>query len=143
MHVEKPIYQNKLFDAFFKSTAALGLKPNDDFNDWSHEQDGYGDFQVSITARGRRADAHRSFIKPIEGRENLTVVTRAQTKRILFEQRGGMPTAVGVEVHSVRVRPSPRWFHPCCHSQACIPLSFWPGCDASMSVLCWKFSAAS
>ena len=160
MHVERPLYQNKLFDAHFKASTELGLKPNDDFNDWSHPQDGFGEFQVcyvpsthfvrlpsgskralpwtpslcasrrcgmqssvgrlfvspkalstrirgvqvSITARGRRADGHRQYLKPALGRDNLTVVTRAQTKRVLFEQRGGKPCAVGVEVHSVRVR---------------------------------------
>lgn len=46
MHVEWPIYQNKLFDTFFSASKELGLKPNLDFNDWSHSQEGFGEFQV-------------------------------------------------------------------------------------------------
>jgi hypothetical protein len=46
MHVEWPIYQNPLFDAFFKASKEIGLKPNSDFNDWSHGQEGFGEFQV-------------------------------------------------------------------------------------------------
>ena len=60
--------------------------------------------QVSITARGRRADGYRQFLKPVMDRDNLTVVTRAQTKRIVMEQRNGTPTAVAVEVQGVLVR---------------------------------------
>jgi hypothetical protein len=43
------------------------------------------------------------MLKPVLDRENLTVVTRAQTKRVLFEQRDGKPCVVGVEVQSVEV----------------------------------------
>jgi hypothetical protein len=46
MHVEKPIYQNKLFDAHFKASLEAGMQPNPDFNDWSHSQEGFGEFQA-------------------------------------------------------------------------------------------------
>ena len=60
--------------------------------------------QVAITSRGRRADAFVQFLKPVLDRDNLTVVTRAQTKRIVMEQRDSTPTAVAVEVQSILVR---------------------------------------
>ena len=64
--------------------------------------------QVAITSRGRRADAHRQFLKPVLDRDNLTVVYRAQTKRVLMEkQGGGKPRAVGVEIQSVKARSLP------------------------------------
>jgi choline dehydrogenase-like flavoprotein len=63
--------------------------------------------QVSITSRGRRADGYRQFLMPVLNRDNLTVVTRAQTKRVVMENRGGKPTAVAVEVQGVLVRPAP------------------------------------
>ena len=50
MHVEKPIYQNKLYDTHFKASLEAGMQPNSDFNDWSHSQEGYGEFQVHVTA---------------------------------------------------------------------------------------------
>ena len=82
MHVEKPIYQNALFNNHFEASNQAGIPHNPDFNDWSRSQEGYGDFQVSITARGRRADAYRQFLAPVEGRNNLTVVTSAQTTKV-------------------------------------------------------------
>ena len=50
MHIEKPIYHNQLFDAFFKASLEKGIQPNADFNDWSHTQEGYGDFQASSSS---------------------------------------------------------------------------------------------
>lgn len=113
MHVENPIYQNELFPRHFAAAKAVGLAPNPDFNDWSRDQEGYGDFQVSITARGRRADGFRQFLRPVLGRDNLTVATRAQVSRVAFETRDGQPTATGVELQAVQVRaalqpPRPR-----------------------------------
>ena len=49
MHVEKPIYQNKLYDTHFKASLEAGMQPNSDFNDWSHSQEGFGEFQVHFT----------------------------------------------------------------------------------------------
>lgn len=46
MHVEFPIYQNELFEKHFAAAGEAGLPPNNDFNDWSHSQEGYGTFQV-------------------------------------------------------------------------------------------------
>lgn len=46
MHVENPIFKSPLVDRMFKASEELGMKRNNDFNDWSHEQDGFGDFQV-------------------------------------------------------------------------------------------------
>jgi len=82
MHVENPIWQNSLFDNWFAASETYGLQRNSDFNDWSQSQEGFGDFQVAITPRGRRADAYRQFLKPAEGRPNLTVVSRAQTTKV-------------------------------------------------------------
>ena len=108
MHVENPIYQNPLFERHFQASAELGYKPNPDFNDWSRSQEGYGEFQVAITKRGRRADSYRQFLKPVLGRDNLEVVIRSQASKIAFETRNGSPTAVGVEIQGILVRSHPR-----------------------------------
>ena len=104
MHVENPIYKNPLFEKHFQASAEAGYKANPDFNDWSRSQEGYGEFQVAITGRGRRADSYRQFLKPVLGRENLEVVIRTQVSKIAFETRNGTPTAVGVDVQSILVR---------------------------------------
>lgn len=36
--VENPRYRNVLHDYFFTAAQEAGLKPNSDFNDWSHSQ---------------------------------------------------------------------------------------------------------
>lgn len=51
MHVEFPIYQNELFAKHFAAAKESGLPQNDDFNDWSHGQEGFGTFQVRHTPR--------------------------------------------------------------------------------------------
>lgn len=65
---------------------------------------GFARTDVSIDRRGRRASTARAFLRPAMARPNLTVLTRAQTLRILVENG----RAVGVEyrqdgqVHVVR-----------------------------------------
>lgn len=46
MRVENPRYDNPLHEEFFRAARAAGLAPNDDFNDWSHGQEGFGEYQV-------------------------------------------------------------------------------------------------
>lgn len=81
--------------------AALGLAHNPDFN--GAEQEGVGSYQMTIKD-GRRNSAARAFLRPAMRRPNVTVLTRAQATRVLFEGR----RAVGVEyrhrgaLHEVR-----------------------------------------
>lgn len=46
MQVENARYMNPLTKMFFKACEQAGLSENDDFNDWSHSQEGFGRFQV-------------------------------------------------------------------------------------------------
>lgn len=50
MQVENARYMNPLTKLFFKACEQAGLSENEDFNDWSHSQEGFGRFQV----HGRR-----------------------------------------------------------------------------------------
>lgn len=104
MHVENPLYRSELFDKYFQASKEAGYKANPDFNDWSRSQEGYGEFQMAVTSRGRRADSYRNFLKPALGRDNLEVVIRTQVSKIVFETRNGTPTAVGVDVQGILVR---------------------------------------
>lgn len=49
MQVENARYMNPLTKMFFKACEQAGLSENDDFNDWSHSQEGFGRFQVRYT----------------------------------------------------------------------------------------------
>ena len=55
MRVENPRYENPLHGEFFAAAQAAGLGANADFNDWSHSQEGYGEYQ----ARGGRGGVWR------------------------------------------------------------------------------------
>jgi choline dehydrogenase len=80
--------------AFVNSGIELGFRggPEWDFNcDAAHESVGH--YQFNITPAGRRASMAVAYLRPALDRPNLTIVTRAQAKRILID-RG---RAIGVE----------------------------------------------
>lgn len=79
----------EMADLFVQAGIEAGLAPNDDFN--GEQQEGIGYYQVNIN-RGLRQSTAATFLKPARNRPNLSVVTRALTERILFED--GRATAV-------------------------------------------------
>ncbi|WP_340115871.1 choline dehydrogenase [Pelagibius sp. 7325] len=81
--------RRELCDKFIEAAGELGIPPSDDFNGAAQEGAGY--FQ--LTARnGRRCSTAVGYLKPAKRRPNLTIVTHAQTERVIFEGR----RAVGV-----------------------------------------------
>jgi choline dehydrogenase-like flavoprotein len=91
MHVEDPRYHNEMHDVFFSAAKEVGLQYNADFNDWSHQQDGYGQFQVT-QEKGVRADMYRQYLQPVLERDNLQVVKGGQTLKVNIS--GGKATGV-------------------------------------------------
>jgi choline dehydrogenase len=81
---------NPLMDVFANAGAEAGYPLNDDFNGAS--QEGFGRYDFTIR-RGKRWSTSWAFLRPALGRPNLTVMTGAETTRILLEQ----DRAVGVE----------------------------------------------
>ena len=61
-------------DLFVEAAKELGYPANDDFN--GERQEGVGYYQFNIK-NGKRHCAAEAFIRPIEHRENLTVITGA------------------------------------------------------------------
>ena len=89
---------NPLFDAWFAAAGQAGIPRTDDVNGF--RQEGVARFDGTIR-RGRRLSAARAYLHPVMKRANLTVVTRAQVNRVLFDGK----TAVGVEYrHRGKVR---------------------------------------
>lgn len=83
---------NPFQQRFLEAARETGLPLNDDFN--GAEQEGVGAYQVT-QKHGERYSAARAYLLPHIGvRDNLSVETRAQVQRILFEGTH----AVGVEV---------------------------------------------
>jgi len=79
-----------LCEAFIDACEQAGLPRNDDFN--GPTQEGAGYFQLN-SRNGRRCSTAVGYLRPAQNRNNLVVVTKAMTTRILFDGR----RAVGVE----------------------------------------------
>lgn len=78
---------------FLNAAVELGYSgPDWDFNGAQHE-DGAGLMQFNITKEGKRWSVADGFLTPILKRSNLTVKTKAEVTRVLFEGK----RAVGVE----------------------------------------------
>lgn len=81
---------NTLLDVFNEAGGQAGHPLNDDFN--GADQEGFGRYDFTIS-KGKRCSTAYAFLRPVKNRRNLTIVTRAQTQRIIVENG----RAVGVE----------------------------------------------
>ncbi|CAK7256951.1 MULTISPECIES: choline dehydrogenase [unclassified Shinella] len=81
---------NGLLDVFNQAGGEAGYPLNDDFN--GEEQEGFGRYDFTIT-KGKRCSTAYAFLRPARDRPNLTILTRAHTRRVLVENG----RAVGVE----------------------------------------------
>jgi choline dehydrogenase len=88
-----------LFGAFFEAVQQAGYRLTDDVN--GYRQEGFAPFDRNLH-KGRRLSASRAYLRPVRGRRNLEVATRALVTRVLFEGT----RAVGVEY--TRGRGAPR-----------------------------------
>jgi choline dehydrogenase-like flavoprotein len=89
--VSYPINPPPISYAFLRAAQELGIPFNDDFN--GAVQDGIGHYQLS-TRNAQRSSASSAFVKPVEGRKNLTVRLNAQTVKV--EVQNGR--AIGITV---------------------------------------------
>ena len=94
--------------SFVTACASQGIAPNDDYN--GPEQEGAFLYQVTqfhdAAHNGQRCSAAAAYLHPVMNRPNLTVITGAHARCIVFEGT----TAVGVQyqhkgaVHEVRAK---------------------------------------
>ena len=88
--VSDPREKHPMADAYIEAAVNSGYKINQDFN--GAEQEGFG-YQQWTTRNGRRCSAAVGFLNPARKRNNLTIVSKAHTTKIVFD---GI-RAVGVE----------------------------------------------
>ncbi|MCI0751123.1 MAG: GMC family oxidoreductase N-terminal domain-containing protein [Flammeovirgaceae bacterium] len=88
-------FKNPLGEAFIKACHEWGIPLTNDFN--GSQQEGAGWFQYTMKDV-KRQSAYRAFLKPIEHRKNLTVITGALVKQIIIEG----DEAKGVEIKTGR-----------------------------------------
>ncbi|MCL6270384.1 choline dehydrogenase [Sansalvadorimonas sp. 2012CJ34-2] len=91
LNVTDAPYRHPVSESFLLATLEAGHKYNPDFNGAS--QEGMGWYQLTMKD-GERCSAARAYLHPVRDRKNLTVITEAQTTRVLFKGR----QATGVEV---------------------------------------------
>jgi len=93
-----PLCQN-----YFRACEQAGFKFNPDFN--GADQEGVGHYQIT-TRDGFRMSTARAFLSRANKRSNVTVLTKAHTKRVILD--GNRATGVvydkGGREHTVRAR---------------------------------------
>lgn len=90
LELERGPATSPLFLAWLEAGPQAGFRLTDDVN--GYRQEGFAAFDKNVR-RGRRLSAARAYLHPVIGRPNLTVITRAQANRIVFDGK----RAVGVE----------------------------------------------
>ncbi len=90
LELERGPATNPLFQAWLEAGEQAGFRRTDDVN--GYRQEGFAPFDKNVR-RARRLSAARAYLHPVMDRSNLTVITRAQANRIVFEGK----RAVGVE----------------------------------------------
>ena len=90
LRVETPRVRWDIIEAFRAAAVESGIPETDDFNRGNNE--GVSRFEVT-QKRGIRWSAARAFLDPVRSRPNLTIITGALVRRVLFEGR----RATGVE----------------------------------------------
>jgi choline dehydrogenase len=68
--------------AFLKAGAQAGYPLTNDLN--GETRDGFGAVDLTV-GKGRRSSASSAYLRPVRRRSNLTVLTNAQTRRVVFD----------------------------------------------------------
>lgn len=95
--VEQQRLSWEILDAFAAAAIETGIPASQDFNRGDNEGVGY--FEVN-QRRGVRWNTSKAFLRPAQGRANLTVRTDAQVSRLLLDGEGNMLRTTGVELVS-------------------------------------------
>jgi choline dehydrogenase len=82
--------RNPLHAAWLAAAREAGYPSSDDVN--GMQQEGFGRMDMTV-GEGRRSSAANAYLRPVLGRRNLSMITRALVSRILFDGK----RASGVE----------------------------------------------
>lgn len=92
LHVSLARDPNPVSQMFVNAGKAVGLPENTDMN--ADTQEGLGVYNVTQND-GKRWSSYRAFLHPVRDRENLSVMARTDTDRIVFDN--GRATGVVVQ----------------------------------------------
>ena len=94
LRVEERRVSWEILDAWREAAQECGIPKIPEFNRGDNFGNAY--FQVN-QRRGVRWSATKAFLRPVQHRPNLTVLTEALVQRIRFETRDGVKRATGIE----------------------------------------------
>ncbi|MBU2580573.1 MAG: choline dehydrogenase [Alphaproteobacteria bacterium] len=100
--------KRRICDALIDAAEEIGIPRSDDFN--GGNQDGAGYFQLT-TRNGLRCSTAVGYLRPARKRRNLTVVTHALARQLLFAtgdrlSAAGLEFSVAGERRLARLRPN-------------------------------------
>ncbi len=84
LQITASTYQSPVFDALAAGFGTQGMPWLDDICT-PHAQ-GVGRSQYTVDRRGVRESTYKAFVKPVQGRSNLTVAMHTAVKRVVIEQ---------------------------------------------------------
>lgn len=84
VHISVGHFRYPLAEKLIQAGEEIGLPRKQDLN--AEDQEGVGYFSHNIK-HGRRQSASLAFLKPVQHRRNLTVMTNALVDRVIFEDR--------------------------------------------------------
>lgn len=95
--IEKQRLRWEILEAFAEATQETGVPYTDDFN--TGDNAGVGYFEVNQKS-GWRWNTSKAFLRPVKHRRNLTIWTKAQVERLIFETvDNAQPRCTGVIVN--------------------------------------------
>lgn len=100
LHIERPELSMPIFDILSEAARQAGLRQTPGFN--SGDPEGFGTYDVTQRF-GIRQSSAAAFLKPVRGRSNLEVVTRAHCLGLTFEGRRATGVRLRLDDGSDRV----------------------------------------
>ena len=93
--VEEPRIRWEILDAWRDAAEECGIPKVEEFN----RGDNFGNAYFHMNQRGGvRWSATKAFLRPALSRSNLTLITKAHTRKVLIETVDGVKRAVGVDL---------------------------------------------
>lgn len=93
----------EVVDKWLDAAVAAGYKRTPDYN--GEDQEGVGYFQLTMKG-GRRCSSAVAYLRPAKDRPNLTIITGAQTEKVLIEdgRATGIRVRLGGEMQTISAR---------------------------------------
>lgn len=101
LSVQTSRLRRQIVDHWVDAAVAAGYKRTEDYND--ADQEGVGYFQLTMVG-GRRCSSAVAYLRPARGRKNLTVLTNAQTEKVLIEDNKAVGVRASINGHMKELR---------------------------------------